>query len=86
LIKITIFYWQGLSGAVVQGVLDVIQQNIQARDDRMSWLDGCCLQVRAGKETFTFHVKNPGVKKDWIIGTVLPTYCFIIKSCLAPVP
>ncbi|KAA0198986.1 hypothetical protein HAZT_HAZT008137 [Hyalella azteca] len=59
--------YDGLSGAVVQGVLDVIQQNIQARDDRMSWLDGCCLQVRAGKETFTFHVKNPGVKKDWII-------------------
>lgn len=54
--------------------MGVIQQNIQARDDRMSWLDGCCLQIRAGKEkeVITFHVQDPTVKKDWIIGEKLP--------------
>ncbi|KAF2349796.1 Dbl (DH) domain [Trinorchestia longiramus] len=59
--------YDALSQSTTQGVLDVIQQNIQARDDRMSWLDGCCLQIKAGKDVMTFHVQDPGVKKDWII-------------------
>ena len=74
------FFFQNLEASSLQQTLHVIQQNIQARDDRMSWLDGCCLQVKAGKdkEVMTFHVQNPSVKKDWITGETLKTITTII--------
>lgn len=63
-------YAQSLNNNGLQQVMGIIQENIQARDDRMSWLDGCCLQFKAGKdkEIMAFHVQDPTVKKDWIIG------------------
>ena len=55
---------------MLSSVQTQIQRNIQARDDSMSWLDGCLLQLRAGKEreALTFYVESPSVKKDWVTG------------------
>jgi Rho guanine nucleotide exchange factor 10 len=45
---------------------------LQKKDEEISWVDSCCLQLvlknnKGGKdETLTFQTENPNVKKEWI--------------------
>lgn len=54
----------------MRGMLQEIQAAIQQKDEAMSWVDSCCLQLtlknKGGKEeTLTFQTENPTVKKEW---------------------
>uniref|UniRef100_A0A1Q3F491 Putative guanine nucleotide exchange factor n=1 Tax=Culex tarsalis TaxID=7177 RepID=A0A1Q3F491_CULTA len=59
---------------VTKSILADIQASIQRKDEEISWVDSCCLQLvlknaaKGGKEdvTYTFQIENPVVKKDWI--------------------
>ncbi|XP_055585651.1 uncharacterized protein LOC129738466 isoform X2 [Uranotaenia lowii] len=59
---------------VTKSILAEIQASIQKKDEEISWVDSCCLQLvlknaaKGGKEdiTYTFQIENPLVKKDWI--------------------
>lgn len=59
----------------MRGALSRIQQVLRAKDEEMSWVDSCCLQLtmrnRSGKEDkYTFQMASPGVRKSWIIGNI----------------
>ncbi|XP_053698315.1 uncharacterized protein LOC128745303 isoform X2 [Sabethes cyaneus] len=59
---------------VTKSILADIQTSIQKKDEEISWVDSCCLQLvlknatKGGKEdlTYTFQIESPLVKKDWI--------------------
>ncbi|XP_055551577.1 uncharacterized protein LOC129733952 isoform X2 [Wyeomyia smithii] len=59
---------------VTKSILADIQASIQKKDEEISWVDSCCLQLvlknatKGGKEdlTYTFQIESPVVKKDWI--------------------
>ncbi|XP_058445156.1 uncharacterized protein LOC131426439 isoform X2 [Malaya genurostris] len=59
---------------VTKSILADIQASIQKKDEEISWVDSCCLQLvlknaaKGGKEdlTYTFQIESPQVKKDWI--------------------
>lgn len=57
----------------MRGALSRIQRLLQAKDEEMSWIDSCCLELsgrsRAGREErFTFQMESPDARKNWIIG------------------
>ena len=57
----------------MRGALSRIQQLLQAKDEQMSWIDSCCLELllrsRSGREErFTFQMESPEARKNWIIG------------------
>lgn len=53
----------------MKGLLHEIQAAIQQKDEAMSWVDSCCLQMtlksKNKEETITFQTDNPSVKKEW---------------------
>lgn len=53
----------------MKGLLQEIQTAIQQKDEAMSWVDSCCLQItlknKNKEETITFQTDNPSVKKEW---------------------
>ena len=60
------------------GILSEIQKSIRQKDEEMSWVDACCLQIAIksskgsrGAESCTFQTSNPNIKKEWIVGTFL---------------
>ena len=54
----------------MKNLLHDIQAEIQKKDEVMSWVDSCCLQItlksKNKEETVTFQTDNPSVKKEWI--------------------
>ena len=67
--------YEGLTTDVTNGIMAEIQKSIRQKDEEMSWVDACCLQIAIkGKsskdktETFTFQTRDPNVKKEWIVG------------------
>lgn len=60
-----------LNVETMRGMMQEIQMGIQQKDEAMSWVDSCCLQLtlknsKGGKEeTLTFQTDNPTVKKEW---------------------
>ncbi|XP_055618357.1 uncharacterized protein LOC129763377 isoform X2 [Toxorhynchites rutilus septentrionalis] len=66
--------YKDINLGVTRSILADIQASIQKKDEEISWVDSCCLQLvlknaaKGGKEdtTYTFQIENPAVKKDWI--------------------
>ena len=64
------------------GILSEIQKSIRQKDEEMSWVDACCLQIAIksskgsrGAESCTFQTRDPNIKKEWIVGkSYLCTY------------
>ena len=57
------------------GILSEIQKSIRQKDEEMSWVDACCLQIAIksskgsrGAESCTFQTRDPNIKKEWIVG------------------
>ena len=55
--------------------LDSPQSSIRQKDEEMSYMDACCLQIalkgRNSKdkpETYTFQTRDPNAKREWIVG------------------
>nr|XP_032517033.1 rho guanine nucleotide exchange factor 10 isoform X5 [Danaus plexippus plexippus] len=50
-----------------KALLQNIQQSIQKKDDEMSWVDSCCLQltIRGREEAITFQANEPGARRAW---------------------
>ncbi|XP_059475439.1 rho guanine nucleotide exchange factor 10-like protein [Neocloeon triangulifer] len=62
--------YKGLTVEGCRQILDGIQTLIQQKDDEISWVDSCCMQLtiktKPGKEEqFTFQTENPNIKKEW---------------------
>jgi Rho guanine nucleotide exchange factor 10 len=56
---------------LTKNVLNSIQASIRKKDEEMSYVDSCCLQLiikqKSGKEeTLTFRTNDPNVKREWI--------------------
>lgn len=79
LVSLTIFediwcYWlnftqsQDLNQDSIRNVLSSIQCEIQRKDDQMSWVDSCCLQLRLDKTVFAFQMESPEARKEWTTG------------------
>ena len=69
------FYFKGLNTSVTSGILSEIQKSIRQKDEEMSWVDACCLQIAIksskgsrGAESCTFQTRDPNIKKEWIVG------------------
>ncbi|XP_037937381.1 rho guanine nucleotide exchange factor 10-like [Teleopsis dalmanni] len=63
--------YKELNSNITRNVLNTIQGSIQRKNEEISWVDSCCLQIiarsKSGKEeTFTFQTQTPNVKKEWI--------------------
>jgi Rho guanine nucleotide exchange factor 10 len=63
--------YSSINTEVVRNALNTIQTSIKKKDEEMTLVDSCCLQMvvkqKSGKEeTFTFRTENPNVKKEWI--------------------
>jgi len=52
-------------------IMESIQKSIRQKDEEMSWLDKCCLQLVVKKEDkseqFTFQMCSPAVRQDWVV-------------------
>ena len=60
---------------MTSGILSEIQKSIRQKDEEMSWVDACCLQIAIksskgsrGAESCTFQTRDPNIKKEWIVG------------------
>jgi Rho guanine nucleotide exchange factor 10 len=71
--------YDGMTTQVTTQILSEIQKSIRQKDEEMSFLDACCLQltIKGGvgrntkdkqPETYTFQTRDPNVKKEWIVG------------------
>ncbi|KAK6618460.1 hypothetical protein RUM43_013653 [Polyplax serrata] len=53
----------------MKSLLHDIQAEIQKKDEVMSWVDSCCLQItlksKNKEDTVTFQTDNPSIKKEW---------------------
>lgn len=63
--------YTGINLDVTRNALNTIQTSIKKKDEEMTLVDSCCLQLvvkqKSGKEeTFTFRTDNPYVKTEWI--------------------
>ncbi|KAI5744272.1 hypothetical protein M8J76_000700 [Diaphorina citri] len=57
--------YQDLNSDSVRNVLSSIQCEIQRKDEQMSWVDSCCLQLRLDKTVFAFQMDSPEARKEW---------------------
>lgn len=69
------FIFQGVTTSMCSGILSEIQKSIRQKDEEMSWVDACCLQIAIksskgsrGAESCTFQTRDPNIKKEWIVG------------------
>ena len=69
------------------GILSEIQKSIRQKDEEMSWVDACCLQIAIksskgsrGAESCTFQTSNPNIKKEWIVGMLFFSNIFPMKT------
>ena len=67
--------YEGLTPSVTSQILADIQSSIRQKDEEMSYMDACCLQLvlkgRNSKdkpETYTFQTRDPNAKREWIVG------------------
>ena len=67
--------YEGLTLDVTSQILADIQSSIRQKDEEMSYMDACCLQLalkgRNSKdkpETYTFQTRDPNAKREWIVG------------------
>ena len=67
--------YEGLTLDVTSQILADIQSSIRQKDEEMSYMDACCLQIalkgRNSKdkpETYTFQTRDPNAKREWIVG------------------
>ncbi|TRY79106.1 hypothetical protein TCAL_02839 [Tigriopus californicus] len=66
--------YEGLTTSVTSQILSDIQRAIRQKDEEMSFMDACCLQLvikgRNSKdkpESYTFQTRDPNVKKEWTV-------------------
>lgn len=66
--------YDGLTTSMTTGILSEIQKSIRQKDEEMSWVDACCLQIaiKSSKnsrnlESCTFQTRDPNIKKEWIV-------------------
>ena len=76
-----LFFRQGVSTSMCSGILSEIQKSIRQKDEEMSWVDACCLQIAIksskgsrGAESCTFQTRDPNIKKEWIVGMFFRKY------------
>ena len=69
------FIFQGVTTSTCSVILSEIQKSIRQKDEEMSWVDACCLQIAIksskgsrGAESCTFQTRDPNIKKEWIVG------------------
>lgn len=63
--------YAGINLDMTRNALNTIQTSIKKKDEEMTLVDSCCLQLivkqKSGKEeTFTFRTDSPDVKTEWI--------------------
>eukprot|EP00095_Tigriopus_kingsejongensis_P003352 maker-scaffold787_size97196-snap-gene-0.12 protein:Tk03352 transcript:maker-scaffold787_size97196-snap-gene-0.12-mRNA-1 annotation:"rho guanine nucleotide exchange factor 10" len=66
--------YDGLTTSTTSQIMAEIQRSIRQKDEEMSFMDACCLQLaikgRNAKdkpETYTFQTRDPNVKKEWSV-------------------
>ncbi|XP_067128499.1 rho guanine nucleotide exchange factor 10-like protein isoform X2 [Centruroides vittatus] len=66
------YSYSGLNIETLQGFSQGIQESIRQKDEEITLLDSCCLQLavpiksRSPKETLYFQMATPAIKRDWI--------------------
>ncbi len=67
--------YEGINTSLTSSILSDIQKSIRQKDEEMSWVDACCLQIaiKSSKgsrslESCTFQTRDPNIKKEWIVG------------------